>query len=161
MSDSLNILVLGPEHAEAATDLVRRVFMRHVAPLFVQEGVDTFLSFAQTQALLQRMADGALLLGAQLDERLVGIIEFATNCHISFFFVETDFQGHQVGRALFRHLVGICGKCGCLQITLNSSPNAVGFYQKLGFETLDEERCRDGIRHVPMRIELLDVPHDG
>jgi len=39
-------------------------------------------------------------------------------------------------------------------ITVNSSRYAIPIYKKLGFEKIDEEKEKDGIKFTPMRLVL-------
>jgi len=40
-------------------------------------------------------------------------------------------------------------------IGVNSSPYAVDIYKKMGFEQLDEEQEREGIRSIPMKKSII------
>jgi predicted GNAT family N-acyltransferase len=40
------------------------------------------------------------------------------------------------------------------KITVNSSPNATKAYEKMGFTVDDEEQCVNGIKFVPMSLDL-------
>jgi predicted GNAT family N-acyltransferase len=39
---------------------------------------------------------------------------------------------------------------------VNAAPNAVSFYQKMGFVPTSEEQETDGIRFIPMRKNLSE-----
>jgi predicted GNAT family N-acyltransferase len=45
-------------------------------------------------------------------------------------------------------------KCMRSVYTVNSSPYAVEFYEKRGFEKVSEEQLKDGIRFTPMKQEI-------
>jgi predicted GNAT family N-acyltransferase len=40
------------------------------------------------------------------------------------------------------------------KITVNSSPNAIKAYVKMGFKSEGEEQCINGINFVPMSLDL-------
>jgi len=40
------------------------------------------------------------------------------------------------------------------KVTVNSSPNAIGAYKKLGFNAVGPEQIEHGIRFIPMRLHL-------
>ena len=42
------------------------------------------------------------------------------------------------------------------KVTVNASPNAVEIYKKLGFEKKDREQLKNGIRFVPMALDLIN-----
>jgi len=45
-------------------------------------------------------------------------------------------------------------RSGASSIELKASVNAVGFYQRLGFQSVDIEQVKNGIRYVPMLLTL-------
>ena len=73
-------------------------------------------------------------LKVRADEALVGVVmvrAFWNLCHL---FVAPEFQGQGVGRALVTAAVAACqGKSPRQYLQLNSTRNAAGFYERLGF----------------------------
>ncbi len=139
-------------------DLVLSIFDRHVAPLFEAQGVAEFRKHADPEALARRLRDKYFGLTARREGRLIGFIEIMEYRHVALFFVETEEQGSGVGRALLEAAVARCRGAGggIERITVNSSPNSVDAYERLGFRVTAEEKTRNGIRHRPMALELTD-----
>lgn len=66
-----------------------------------------------------------------------------------------------VGRKLFEHAVTLAGQLGALEIEIESDPNAEGFYQKMGAETVGDVTYElEGLpRSLPLLVYILgDAP---
>ena len=73
---------------------------------------------------------------------MVALLDF----HIALFFVQEQYQGRGIGKALFRWV----SSAAAGPLTVNSSPYAEKIYQRLGFLPTGPEQVRDGIRYTPM-----------
>ncbi|MBP7401551.1 MAG: GNAT family N-acetyltransferase [Clostridia bacterium] len=147
---------LGAEYAEAVSALVRRVFLRFEAPDYPQEGTDTFFVFTDPGFLSFNMSAGLLVVaGCFEDGRLLGVVALRDRSHVSLLFVEPTRHRRGIGTALMRWAQRRAAETGaepCV-MTVNSSPYARGFYEKIGFHATAEEQMRDGIRYIPMSLE--------
>lgn len=143
------------EEAEVC-DLALRVFDKFVASQFSSDGRQEFRSYADPHLLLLRSRWNHLVLLAVADDAIAGMIEVRDDGHVTLFFVDGEFQGEGVGGELLRRSLSICKsrKPDLLQATVNSSPNAVAIYERLGFRKTREERAEDHIRSVPMVLDL-------
>jgi GNAT superfamily N-acetyltransferase len=140
-------------------NLVVRVFTEHVAPFYSPEGVREFLSYAADPNQLRERAQAhRFVLVAELQGRIVGIVEVRNCDHISLFFVDAKEQRKGIGKELWRRALDAClaGQPEVARITVHSSPNAVEAYRKLGFRTEGPEQTVNGIRFVPMMLTLRD-----
>jgi GNAT superfamily N-acetyltransferase len=137
-------------------DFVLRVFTEFVGPLYSQEGVEQFKKFACASALGDRLRAGNLFLLAESGQTIIGVIEVHEHSHVGLLFVEKFFQRRGIARELLRRSIEICRRQnpGIRKITVNSSPNAVAAYQKIGFKTVEEEQLQNGMRFVPMELIL-------
>ena len=144
-----------PGEENDVCSLVARVFGTFVAPQYTQEGVDEFLRYAEPEAMAARARANHFVLLAEMDGRLVGMIEVRNCDHISLLFVEGEFQKQGVARDLVRRAIQRCmlnrSKLG--RVTVNSSPNAVEAYKHMGFRPLGPEQTANGIRFVPMAVD--------
>jgi hypothetical protein len=67
-------------------------------------------------------------------------------------FVQSSLQRSGIARAL----LASAGDANC-EFTVNSSPNAVSAYERLGFRITGSEQCVHGIRFIPMqRLSVND-----
>lgn len=65
-----------------------------------------------------------------------------------------DWRGHGVGAAMLQALLDLARSLGYKEISLNSQVDAIGFYQRFGFESCGEEFIEAGIRHRAMRKQI-------
>ena len=65
-------------------------------------------------------------------------------------FVRPSRQRRGIGRGLLAAVGTLAGHTDC-EFTVNSSPNAVSAYERLGFRITGSEQCVHGIRFVPMQ----------
>ena len=64
-----------------------------------------------------------------------------------------------VGRKLFEHAVALAAQFGAQQIEIESDPNAEGFYQKMGAETVGEVTYE--LEGLPRSLPLMVYPLGG
>jgi GNAT superfamily N-acetyltransferase len=77
---------------------------------------------------------------------LVGMLHLREPRHVAMLFVRSSFQRSGIARAL----LASAGDANC-EFTVNSSPNAVGAYERLGFRVTGPEQCVRGIRSTPLQ----------
>jgi predicted GNAT family N-acyltransferase len=152
-------IAAGEEQAVLA--LVMRGFDEVVRPDFSDEGVAEFTRVASA-FVLERPA-GHRVTVAEHAGRLVGMIDVRDSSHICLFFVEAGDRGHGVGRALLESALEQSSSAKWAEptptaITVNSSPWAVPVYGRLGFAATGPEIEKNGIRTVPMVMQL--TPRD-
>ena len=156
MPAPLTLQQLKPGEEARAVELILASFDRFVAPDFSPQGVAEFKTYVTVEALRGRMESGSVVFTATVSGALVGVAEVRECRHLCMFFVDPARQQRGVGRALLGKVVEHCA--GHPEepraVTVNSSPNAVGFYQRMGFVAQDQEQTRNGIRHLPMRYDL-------
>ena len=160
MSDVICTL-LAPEDEPEALALVRAVFDSHVAPGFSEQGCATFHDYIRQFAFSRRPGE-AFALAAWMDGALAGVIDVIEGHHVGLLFVDPARQGRGIGGALVRWAAAICLRRDPppAALTVNSSPNAVAAYRRMGFGPLSPEQERDGIRHTPLSLPLAVVSTD-
>ena len=137
-------------------DLVSRVFYQFVAPLYSDQGITEFMKFADASTLAERIQGNSFVLVAELHKEIIGTIEINENNHIALFFIAPEHQRKGLGKELLNTAVNRCiaSDPKLTKITVNSSPNAVSAYRALGFTEMDGEKTSNGIRFVPMSLEV-------
>jgi GNAT superfamily N-acetyltransferase len=135
-----------PSETTAVSSLAREVFDQFVAPHYQTEGVAEFHHYASVEALSQRHKSGYITLVAEHSGELVGMLHLREPRHVSMLFVQSSLQRSGVARAL----LASAGDVNC-EFTVNSSPNAVAAYERLGFRVTGSEQCVHGIRFIPMQ----------
>lgn len=119
----MEIRALNSFEAESARGLAWEVFLEFEAPDYVQEGIDEFRRFLSDPKQMKVLR----FYGALRNGVVIGVAAMC-GAHISLFFVKKKYHRQSVGRALFLHILQITGSS---KITVNSSPCARGFYQRL------------------------------
>lgn len=137
-------------------ELIADVFHEFVAPHFTIAGIIEFLRYIQPDFILDRIGKSDFGILAKSEDQTIGVIFVRNHCHISLFFVKKNFQRQHIGKTLIRKAIEKCvsHEPGLIEITVNSSPNSLETYQKLGFEPLGSEQMKNGIRYYPMAIRL-------
>jgi GNAT superfamily N-acetyltransferase len=145
----------GDEIGEAHT-LVSSVFDEFVAPLFSDEGIHEFKSFIEPSRLIERLRADSFILVAEIDGEMVGVIGVRDWSHVFLLFVKSNHQRKGIARLLLLEALKRCKKAkpDLEKITVNSSPNAMGTYRRMGFIQTSEEQLANGIRYIPMVLHL-------
>ena len=117
------------------------------SPDYSPEGVGEFKRILSDEAYINSLK----VYGAFYDDKLVGVLAVREPQHISLFFVKAEFQKQGIGRKLFERLKKDSAE---KVFTVNSSPFAVGIYEKLGFTATDSEQVTNGIRYTPMKYVI-------
>jgi GNAT superfamily N-acetyltransferase len=148
--------LMEPGEEQQVRDLVLRVFDEAIAPMFPEQGVREFTTYVQMETLRTRsLADHFVLLATAAGE-IVGMIEMRGCRHVSLLFVDERFQRRGLAGELLRQALEICRSGGMesVEITVNSSPNSVQVYERLGFRPTGPEQEVNGIRFTPMRLQV-------
>lgn len=139
---------------EAVARLAARVFSEAVAPDYVEEGVREFLRYASADRIRERLQADHFVLVAEEQGDVVGLIEMRHAEHVAMLFVARPGRG--VGRELLRQAIARCRQTApeLARVTVHAAPGAVEIYRRFGFRALESERIENGIRFVPMALEL-------
>jgi len=156
MGTTIEYLRLEKGYVNQVSTFIEGVFNQFVAPEFSQEGIDEFMKFIQPDTLINHLEKNYFGILASVETKIIGIIVVRDYKHVALFFVDSQHQRKGVGKELFRRALEHCSihDGNSLQITVNSSPNSVNAYRKLNFRTTDKEQCVNGIRFVPMAMDL-------
>ena len=147
---------LKPGEEEQVCHLVRQVFNEFVAPLYTQEGVEEFLRYVDPDLMAKRASSNYFVMLAEEGGNLVGAIEVRDFNHISLLFVVSDSQRKGIANKLLDEALemGRRNEPSLAEVSVHSSPNAVGAYEKLGFHIEGPEKVEHGIRFIPMILRL-------
>ena len=156
MIERIQIRAIKSDEYQEVSNLVLEVFDIDVAPLYIEEGIDVFHSYAQAEAMRERVSTGHIILVAESEGKLVGAAEVRDYSHLSLLFVDRQSQRNGIGRMLLLEVLRMCRvhNPGLMAMTVNSSPNAVEAYERLGFLATSSLQRLDGIDFVPMVIEI-------
>lgn len=138
-------------------ELVKMVFDEFEAPYYSQEGIETFYRFIDLENIKKCLKENYKMYVAKKENKIIGMIAFRDNSHIALLFVDKEFHKKGIARKLFEKAKKYCieNNKNIEHITVNSSPYAVGFYEKIGFVKIAEEQVVDGLRFTPMKIHII------
>ncbi|WP_346286843.1 GNAT family N-acetyltransferase [Zoogloea sp.] len=127
-----------------------RSFARSVADTVSEEGVSTFSRVADGGAFLGRMKVDNLMLVAEDDEAIRGVIELKEGRHLAMLFVAPDYQRKGVGKRL---LSAALDHARVNTVTVRASLSSVPAYKKYGFECTGEVGESAGLTYQPMALQ--------
>ncbi|PYJ23517.1 MAG: hypothetical protein DME92_00885 [Verrucomicrobia bacterium] len=128
---------------ETMSPIVSSLIYRRIEP---SETAAAATLYASADALSQRQVSGHATYVAERGGELVGMLHLRAPCHVAMLFVQSSLQRSGIARAL----LASAGDANC-EFTVNSSPNAVAAYERLGFRVTGSEQCVHGIRFIPMQ----------
>jgi len=141
---------------EEAMRLAWDTFILFEAPEYSREGIKAFKNFVNDPILKQLFLEGKYrTMGAFCNGIMVGILGVRNDTHISLLFVDSEYHRKGIATRLLKKIFNeTYSKYGKREMTVNSSPYAVGFYHKIGFIDTDTEQTTEGIRYTPMVIKF-------
>ena len=156
MNDNILIRTLNENEWEEAMNLAWDTFILYEAPEYSKEGITSFRNFVRDPILKTLFIEGKYnVLAAFNNNIIVGIIGVRNETHISLLFVDSEYHKKGIARRLVeKTFERTYEKYGKREMTVNSSPYAVGFYHKMGFVDTDIEQTTDGIRYTPMKARF-------
>lgn len=147
----LTVRPLSPTDLHAANTVCISAFMASVAPTLAEEGINTFLAIAATEAFAARMAQDNLILIAERGEQAAGLIELKQGRHLAMLFVAPDQQRQGVGRQL---LAAVLPHVRGELLTVSAALPSVSAYLDYGFECCGDIGQSAGLTYQPMQLHL-------
>lgn len=159
MEDSFTYRLMKIGEETEVCELIIRSFNEFVASSCSQEGIREFLKYAQSNSLLKRSQTNHFVLVATERDKIVGMIEIRDNKHISMLFVDKAYHRRGISKRLVRSSLEISRlhNPNLREFSVNSSPYAVTIYEKLGFFPKSPEQTMNGIRFVPMVLDVSEA----
>ena len=141
---------------DEAMQIAWDTFILFEAPEYSKQGIESFRNFVKDPILKTLFVEGKYKVIAAFDKGfMVGILGVRNETHISLLFVDSEYHRRGIARRLMNRIFEMTYKeYGKREMTVNSSPYAVGFYHKIGFIDTDVEQTTDGIRYTPMFIRF-------
>ena len=150
------IVDLGANDVEKTMTLVKRVFMETDAKDYSEEGIrEVMEDMIENNEFKQGLKNGEqTMIGAVKENNIIGIVAIDKNNHISLFFVDNNYHRKGIGKALFVELVTRLQNSNVEEITLNSTPYAVPFYENIGFVKSGDCIKKHDVLYTPMKFML-------
>ncbi len=160
MNGDILYRVMRPGEEAEINDLIVPVFSEFIGCHYPPEGVREFLRYVAPASFRERFLSNHFTLVATKNDRIVGMIEVRDDSHVCLFFVDKRLHGQGIGRGLLERAVRMCreNRPGLEVIDVNSSPNSVAVYERLGFLQVQPEKTIHGITFVGMVMEIQRGP---
>jgi len=153
MGHNITIRKAVPEDADKISRVVHDSFLADVAPENSKEGVDFFLRVQSAAYFRKKMPEFISAYVAEKSGEIIGVI--ALGKKLSTFFILPEHQRSGVGKRLLSIAVtDWSAKTSETILSVNSSPNAVEAYVKMGFVPAGKEDLANNIRFVPMQADV-------
>ncbi|MCB0191708.1 MAG: GNAT family N-acetyltransferase [Anaerolineae bacterium] len=136
---------------EAVSTLCMVSFSNSVAGTLSGEGVSTFSKIASSDAFRTRMKEDNVILVAECNGRIEGVIELKEGRHVAMLFVAPEHQKKGVGKKL---LASALRYARVDTVTVSASLPSVPAYKKYGFACTGDIAESAGLVYQPMEIEL-------
>lgn len=133
------------------SSICMKAFMCNVAPNLSNEGVVTFRGIASEDSFSNRIKDDNIILVAETNEKVQGVIELKEGRHVAMLFVDPDSQNQGIGRGL---VSAVMAYTKVELITVSASLNSVPAYIKYGFSFVGEPTEESGLKYQPMELKL-------
>ena len=159
MSFSLTIREARNSDAERIATLISDLAREFILADATAEAQARFLGAATPAAIAEFMRGPFRYHVLEVDGELAGVAGMRDNRHLYHLFIARRYQGQGLARQLWRHVAAVClGSGNPGEFTVNSSINAVAFYERLGFTATASRQERGGISFVPMKLTI--TPED-
>ncbi|MGO5000496.1 GNAT family N-acetyltransferase [Oceanisphaera sp. W20_SRM_FM3] len=141
---------------EAVSATCMNSFLHSVADALSDEGVSTFSKIAASNSFLERMKGDNLMLVAEDNGQIEGVIELKEGRHVAMLFIIPDRQKEGIGKKLLSSAINYAE---VETITVSASLSSVPAYEKYGFECKGEASESDGLAYQPMEIKINKAMH--
>ncbi|WP_205599115.1 GNAT family N-acetyltransferase [Halomonas faecis] len=141
---------------EAVSATCMDSFLQSVADTLSDEGISTFSNIAARDAFLDRMMGDNMMLVAENEGKVEGVIELKEGRHVAMLFISPERQKSGIGRKL---LSSALNHAKGETVTVTASLSSVPAYEKYGFECKGEVGESAGLAYQPMEIKLNKAMH--
>ena len=122
---------------------------QEVSDLFYRSGIRR--PIGDLERIQRMLVHADEIVSARDNGKLVGIIraitDYSYSCYISDLAVDKSCQGDGIGKELVNQLIHKLGNEE-IQYVLTSAPDAVGFYENIGFERADKAFVLKRLKNV-------------
>ena len=139
---------------EDISKFIEKIFQESISSMYDEIGNLEFKNYISSYKLKERCNEQELYNFFILKNfsQTIGFMELRKFFHISLLFIHNNYQRQGYGKRLINRAVEIANENNLYEITLNSSPNSLNAYKKIGFEQLSNEKMINGIRFYEMKL---------
>ncbi|MGR5544815.1 GNAT family N-acetyltransferase [Vibrio sp. PNB22_2_2] len=138
----------------AVAELVSKTTQQHILEHFTPEGKQRFLARIEQDVTQAITNTNFVTLKVISGTKIVGFAALKDGNYLTQLFVATEEQNKGLGKLLLNAILEHTKRLPGTSVRLRSAPNAVQFYQQHGFEPTDTIYEKQGIRYVPMSLNV-------
>ncbi|MEE8591615.1 MAG: GNAT family N-acetyltransferase [Spirochaetia bacterium] len=149
--------IMNEDDAESVSALIHLAFQQFIADTYTARGIKHFRKNTSKQAMLRRKLKNQLIVVAEADDKISGMIAVRKGNHITLLFVAPEFHRTGIGTLLFQDALNHMKATmpDLRTVTVNSSQYALPFYTRLGFTVKRSAYLHKGMKITPMELLLL------
>jgi len=136
--------------------LMKEGFDEFILKDYSMDGIENFYKRISYQSILDRIQAGNRGYVFKTADRISGYIEVSGLNHIYFLFVKKEFQNKGIALQLIDSVIDYIKSenPAVKELTVNSTLNALKFYEKLGFRKIADYQMKNSIVSFPMSLEI-------
>lgn len=148
-----------PDDLKDVCLLIARTFKRFNSKEGTKQGVNDFVGFYryfkkhEKEIINVFKKDKFHYVAIGSDGDIIGVVRGRIN-RIANLFVDGDFHGNGIGKALVKRFEKDVKKCGSNEINIRASLHGVPFYKKMGYHDVSYSTTMKGIIVQPMLKKL-------
>ncbi|MGI8981615.1 MAG: GNAT family N-acetyltransferase [Pirellulaceae bacterium] len=151
---TIQIRRLRPDDVADVAALLEQLARTSITGEFSPLAQEKFLRSNDAAAIHGFIANGFQYWVAESNQAIIGFVGIRDNSHLYHLFVAKSFQRQGIAHQLWQVAQEACQAAGNPgRYTVNSSNNAVGFYESLGFRRSHPMQDSDGVLYNPMIME--------
>ncbi|CAM3083031.1 GNAT family N-acetyltransferase [Moritella viscosa] len=132
-------------------ELGESVNEEHVVPLLNAEGQKAIRIAFKADIEQVKNPEIYSAVKATIGNEIIGYIAWREENYIGHLYVKTEYHGFGVAKRLVEEMKQVSS---ARLIRVKASIYALGFYGKVGFKAMSEELSINGIRYVPMELNV-------
>lgn len=136
---------------DAILKLGESVNEKHVVPLLNAEGQAAIRIAFKSDIDKVKNPEVYSSLKASFGNEIVGYIAWREENYIGHLYVKTEYHGFGIAKRLIEEMKRISD---ARLIKVKASIYALGFYESVGFKAISKELSINGIRYVPMELNV-------
>ena len=143
---------------DGISQLITQLVIKYILPTCSQEGGQLILNSMAPNCISNYFDAGYEYHVAELKGELIGVVGMKENAHLYHLFVAEALQGNGISRKLWEQARDEClanGNQG--KFTVNSALNAADVYLKFGFVPVSGIREKQGVKDMPMELNVTNL----
>jgi GNAT superfamily N-acetyltransferase len=139
--------------AELISAIVAESARNGIGPSLSHAGLAHLLAAMTAEKMKERIDSGAFQFFISELETPVAVSAVRLPTHLYYLFVAPSYQGQGIGRRLWQHAQSTINRLSqraVREITVNSSPNAIGAYERFGFTKVGLAEEQNEVKYQPM-----------